>query len=429
MDRLTALVAKHPLPTWRVPARLIMALLAAAIIWSYFARLDEVAVAAGEVVPKGNVRVIQHLEGGIIEKLDVREGDAVAAGDPLVRLDLATSGLNRDELQARLDGNILTRARLEAEANGTEPVFPPDVAKRRPSIVEAETKAYHARMRELEATLRVLREQVNQRGLEVEELEARRKAVATNLTLARERLKMSGSLLSQGLTAKMEHLKLRAEVEGLEGQLETLKPALPKARAAEAEVHERLEQETTRFQRKVQEDLGRVEQEIARVDELLHQATEQGLRAQIRSPLDGVVKNLRFHTIGGVVRPGEPIMEIVPSTERLVVEAHLSPVDRGYVEVGQEATVKVSTYDFVRYGGLDGKVVLIAPDTTTGPNGTAYFRVVVETTKTYLGDREGVLPITPGMQAVVDIHTGSKSVMQYLIEPVLKLRHEAFRER
>ena len=175
--------------------------------------------------------------------------------------------------------------------------------------------------------------------------------------------------------------------------------------------------------------MGKTEQEIARIREVLKRATEQGSRAEIKSPVAGVVKNLRFNTIGGVIKPGEPILEIVPTGENLVVQSRLNPTDRGYVSEGQKATVKISTYDFARYGGLNGTVIQVAPDTSMDENGQPYFRVVVQTNKNYLGREEGSLPIVPGMQATVDIHTGKKSVIDYLIRPVLKLKHEAFRER
>jgi membrane fusion protein, adhesin transport system len=159
------------------------------------------------------------------------------------------------------------------------------------------------------------------------------------------------------------------------------------------------------------------------------EATEQKGRTEIRSPIDGTVKNLRYNTIGGVVRPGEPIMEIVPERDRLVIEARLDPADRGYVRVGQAAVVKLSTYDFVRYGGLDGRVVRIAPDTDNSTTGRTFFRVVVETDRTWLGAEKGALPISPGMEATVDIKTGRRTVIDYLLRPILKLQSEAFRER
>jgi membrane fusion protein, adhesin transport system len=429
MSRLEGLLVHHPLPTWRFAAWPIMALIATLLIWANFARLDQVAVATAEVVPQGKVKVIQHLEGGIIEHIYVAEGSAVRAGDPLVRLDLATSGVNRKELRARLDSALLHRARLLAESSGAALALPADAAARQPNVADAERQAYAARGHELASSLGVLKEQVHQRELEVQELDAKRKSATNNLALARERLKMSASLLQEGLTARMEHLRLQAEVESLEGELQELGPALPRARAAVAEAAQRLREGEVRFQREAREGLGETEQTIARVQELLAEATDQGVHAEIKSPIDGVVKKLRYNTIGGVMAPGEAIMDIVPTGAKLVIEAKLSPIDRGYVDAGQPALVKVSTYDFVRYGGLTGVVSQVAPDASIDKSGAPYFEVIVETDKAYLGDQAGKLPITPGMQATVDIHTGTRSVMEYLIKPVLKLRDEAFRER
>lgn len=428
-DKLDMLLSHNPLPGWRLLAWPIMLMLAIGITWANFATLDEVSIATGEVVPAGKIKVVQHLEGGIILEIYVSEGDTVKEGQTLLQLDLASAGTNQEELQVRLDSNNLVKARLEAEASGNELVFPEAEAKRRPAIVSAQRQAYEARRRELSSTIQVMREQVKQRELEVEELTARSRAVESNYKLASERLKMSKSLLAEGLTAKMEHLQLEAEVENLDGEMKSLRPSLPKVLAAVEESKQRLQETESRFRREAQDQLGKIAEDIARVTELLSKATEQGIRAEIKSTINGVVKNMRYNAVGNVVKPGEPIMEIVPTGERLVIEAKLNPIDRGYVTVGQSATVKISTYDFSRYGGLEGIVSRVAPDSSTDENGAPYFRVVVQTDKNFLGHAEGEFPITPGMQATVDIHTGQKSVMDYLVKPVLKLRHEAFRER
>jgi adhesin transport system membrane fusion protein len=429
MNRLDTLVASYPLPTWRPLAWPIMGLIALLLVWANFAQLEEVAIATGEVVPQGKVKVVQHLEGGIIESIHVMEGDRVTEGQSLVQLDLGSTEANRAELQVRLDSSILERARLRAEAEGDTPKFPRDVAERRPTQLAAEINNFEARKRQLSAKLSVLREQVRQKELEVDELDGRRRSAARNLRVAQERRTMSEGLLAKGLTAKMDHLQLEAESERLQGELSSLEGAIPRAKAAITEAKERVAAEEIAFRREAREELGKSEQAIARVQELLNEATKQGVRADIKSPIDGIVKNMRYHTIGGVVKPGEPIMEIVPVGEKLVVEAKLNPTDRGYVRDGQKATVKVSTYDFTRYGGLEGHVLMVAPDSSTDDKGNPFFRVVVETDKTYLGKREGELPIIPGMQTTVDIKTGQKSVMEYLVKPVLKLRSEAFRER
>jgi adhesin transport system membrane fusion protein len=496
MSHLDDILASHPLPTWRPIAWVIIALLGGLITWANFTTLEEVSVVMGEVAPQGKVRVIQHLEGGIVEDIYVKEGDRVRVGSSLVRLNLATSGVNHDELVVRLDAQRLIKARLEAQAKGIPLTFPPDVVERRSNLVRAQKEAFEASKRELEATLRVLENQENQKELEVKELESKRKtledrkretassagaihqqvrqkelevkelgsrrqAVVNNLRRAKERFKMSVSLLSSGLTPRMEHLQLEAEVENLEGEkraiessipraraavaevegrlreekervegeLNNLIPAIPRARSAVEEMKNRIEEAASRFRREARDELSNVEQAISRIGALLKEATEQKGRAEIKSPIEGVVKNMGFNTIGGVVRPGDPIMEIVPTSENLVINAQLNPTDRGYVELGQKAVVKISTYDFVRYGSLDGEVIMVAPDSSTDPNGNPYFQVVVKTGKTYLGLMDGELPIIPGMQATVDIHTGEKSVIDYLVKPVLKIRHEAFRER
>ena len=429
LSRLDELLRYYPLPSWRAFAWPIMLMVGLFLVWSTFAELDEIAKAEGEVVPQGQVKMIQHLEGGIIEALFVRDGDNVKPGTKLVQLNLGSGGTNRDELLVRLDSQILTKARLEAAANGKKPVFPEDVAKRRPDQLRAERNTYEARQNQHVSALKLLESQVQQKQLEVQELAARRRAMVNNLKLSKQRLTMSKELLASGLTPKLEHLQLEAEVEKQDGDLRGINASIPRARSAVKEAKEKIKDEKVRFRREAQEELGKTEQAIGRIRELLSESTEQRLRATIKSPIHGVVKNMRYHTIGGVVKAGEPIMEIVPTGEKLVVNARLSPTDRAFVEAGQKVTVKLSAYDFARYGGLDGKVLMVAPDSSTDDKGNPYFRMIVETKKSYLGEKEGQYPISPGMQAQVDVHTGTKTVMDYLIKPVLKLKHEAFVER
>lgn len=426
---LDQLLRGHPVPTWRIVAWPVMILMLSMMTWTYFAELEEFTVASGEVVPVGKVKVVQHLEGGIIEELFVKDGDLVVEGQPLLQLDLGSGGTNIEELQVRLDSAILAAARLEAEATGNPLEFPPDEAERRPEMLTGQRQTYEARLSELESSVGILSEQVKQKELEVDELDVQRETISKNLKIAKERFKISESLLSEGLTARIEHLELEAAVESLEGELSNLTSAIPRARAAIAEAQERVNEAERRFRREAKEELDDSRQNIARVTELLDQANQQGVRAEIKSPTNGIVQNMVYNTVGGVVRAGEPIMHIVPTGEQLVVEARLNPTDRGYVEVGQRAMVKISTYDFARYGGLEGAVIQLAPDSSTDENGEPYFRVVVQTDRSYLGVQEGDLPITPGMQASVDIRTGTRSVLEYLVKPVLKLKHEAFRER
>lgn len=427
---LDELLTGHPVPTWRNAAWPVMALILFGFVWANFSKLDEVAVAPGEVVPLGKSKVIQHLEGGIVQDLFVREGDIVNAGQTLMQLDLGSGGANIQELQVRLDSELLTRSRLDAEANGKDtPDFPAEVAARVPDQAIAQRQAFDARKRQLAAGLAVLQELVKQRKLEVQELEARLRATNNNLESARERFRISENLLQDGLTSRVEHLQLAAEVETLKGEQQSIQAGIPRARAAVSEAERRVAEDETRFRREAQDELNKTEQAIGRISELLNKAEEQGVRAEIKSPIDGVIINLAFSAVGNVIQPGEPIMEIVPTDENMVIESRLNPTDRGYVAEGQRALVKISTYDFARYGGLDAEVIRVAADTSLDENGMPYFKVIVQPEKSYLGRTRGFLPIMPGMEATVDIHTGQKTVMDYLVKPVLKLQHEAFRER
>ncbi|OIQ88039.1 type I secretion system membrane fusion protein PrsE [mine drainage metagenome] len=428
MTRPRDLIDRYPLPDWRPVGRVVMALLALLFLWACFAQLDEVATASGDVVPEGKVKLIQNLEGGIVRDIAVHDGQRVKKGQTLLLLELPSAVGNKDDLQVRIDGLELTRARLLAEASDKPLSFPAAEAKRQPALVEAERRSHEALLQNLQTSLMVLQDQQKQRQLEVRELEAKQRSVNSSLALSREKLAMSTSLLKDGLTSKIEHVQTQNDVEALNGQAQALQSSVPRAEAALAEAVSRIAEEKVKFRQTAESQLTETELNLARSRQMMNQASDQQRRANITSPIDGIVKNLRENTIGGVVGPGAPIMEIVPVNERLNIEAKLSPADRGYVTVGQKAEVKISAYDYTIYGGLDGKVIMVAADTTTGPDNQPYYRVIIETGKSALGDH-GELPITPGMQAQVDIHTGRHSVLHYLLTPVLKLRDDAFHER
>jgi adhesin transport system membrane fusion protein len=299
---------------------------------------------------------------------------------------------------------------------------------RHPDLVDAENEALALTRAQLASRVSSARERVSQRVLEVTELQARRSTLSKSLPLVQERFRLSKSLLDEDLTPRMEHLEREREFEEIKGEIVRLNASLPRVEAALAEAEENGREIELEFRRAVSEQITLVQLEIERERSRLLKATEQRARAVIASPIDGVIQNLAYHTIGGVVGPGDPIMQIVPSRERLLIEARLDPRDIGHFEVGQRAVAKISTYDFVRYGGLEGTVINIAADADTDDRGRHYFRVVVETGDSTLGD-DGNLPIIPGMIATVDIHTGEKRVIDYLIQPVLKIRSEAFRGR
>lgn len=431
MSNLDRLIAAPPTSVFRWLARLAMLLLFSFLIWAAFADLEEVAVAEGEIVPLEQIQAVQHLEGGIIEKISVFEGDFVNKGDALIQLNVSAFTANREELEVNLQTLLIKKARLNAEVEGKEVFSLPDEMKDfRATLINAEQQVFQGRKSELQSRLQLLKDQTEQKRLDVKQLETERISIQKNLGLLREKLKISNDLIKDQLTSQLDHLQLKGEVEELQGRLEIVNVAIPRSKTALAETEERYRNELLIFQNEALSELTAVESELARTRELLTRATDQVQRTTIISPINGVVKSLKTHTIGGVVQPGETIMEIVPASENLLVEAKLNPKDIGFVKVGQEALVKVLTYDYARYGGLMGEVVSVSADSMTDEiTGANYFLVKVRTEKNYLGDTATSFPITPGMMATADIHTGTKSVMEYMLKPVIKVSHESFRER
>jgi adhesin transport system membrane fusion protein len=430
MSRLDELLVRTKVRRWRMTSWAIVCVICAVGVWAYFAELERVATAEGSVVPLGQIKTIQHLEGGIIKEIDVDEGSVVMAGAVLMKLDTGMLGSTQAQSQIDLDGLLLTRARLEAEANGVDLVFPQDEAKRRPDSVVAERQTYDGNHRSLESTLKVLNDQLNQRQHEVTQLQAELRAAENNYALARERYKMADDLVKDGLMPKLEYVQLHQEVEKYAGEAASLRAQAPKVKSAVGEAESRIEEERSTAKRRAVEQLTDIERQIGRAREELARSTDQVVRTEIKSPIDGVVKSLRYHTIGAVARPGEALMEIVPTEAKLVIEAKLRPIDVGQVKVGQPAVVKISTYDYSQYGGLKATVTYLSADSQTDPqNNNTYFRVIAETDRTFLGAHEGELPITPGMQATLDIKTGTRNVLGFLLRPLKRVGSEAFHER
>jgi adhesin transport system membrane fusion protein len=383
------------------------------------------------VVPQEQIQTIQHLEGGIIEKIMVAEGDRVVKGQPMMQMNLTPSMANKSELKIQLEANQLKKARLEAESEGAETFrFGSEFDSIRTEMKNAEMQAFTGRQEKLQNDTAQLQEQLTQRELDRQQLLTERSSIGSNLALLREKYRISSDLVKDQLTSRLDHLQLTSNMKELEGRMRVIDVAIPRSAVALKEAEEKLKGARVAFRNAALQELSDVSQSIARIQEALTKASDQVARTTITSPLTGVVKALKTHTIGGVIQPGEAIMEIVPESKNLIIEAKLNPNDVGFVRVGQKVLVKVNTYDFSRYGGLDGKVESVSADSLFDPNTHApYFKVKIRTHKTYLGESVGQSPITAGMQVTADIKTGSKSVMSYLLKPLLKIRDEAFRER
>ena len=434
-ERLNKLIDSNPLPTWAPLIAMFVVTIVCGLVWASVTEIDETTTAEAKVVPRGDLKVVQHLEGGIIQELFVREGSQVREGQPLLQLDVTASTLKQDEIEVQYYSQMALRARLEAESSGRAPVFSDELRQRYPQLLETQQRAYDARRTELESGLNVLRQAQSGKEQDAKDLAGKLNTVAANLELAKVRFEDATKLIKDRLIARDDYRKLEAEVEDLRAGVNSLKEQIGKAQAAVEEAKARITERQNTFRREANTELGTVVETVSKLRETLTTSGEKGARLEVRSPIDGIVKNMRYSTIGGVVKPGEPIMEIVPTGDTLVVSAKIDPADRGFISVGQPAMVKISTYDYTRYGGLPGKVALVGGDATTDDQAQGkakskqFFEVIVETEKSYLGKREGELPITPGMQATVDIHTGQKTVLSYFLTPILKMKSEAFRER
>jgi adhesin transport system membrane fusion protein len=415
-------------PGWRTPQRVMLALMCLILLWMLVARVDRVITAPGKVVPIDKVKAIQHFEGGIISEILVRENQTVKVGEPLIRLNLATGGINSSEMNARMASLQLAKIRLDAESSGLAPVWPANMLQAFKDMVDAEQATYRNRKMERDNSLQALETQVFQSRKRLSETQEKLLATEQNLVFAKKELAVSESLVVDKLVSQLDHFQRQSRVAQLNGEVMSLRQAVLGAESAVQEALARVRQEDGRFRREAANEAGELQRRMSSLTEELGMAQDQEDRSVIRSPIDGVVKNLKFQAVGNVVRAGEPIMEVVPIKDQLVVELKLNPADRGYVVVGQSALVKVSTYDYLRYGGLTGTVTAIAADTDLGRNEEQYYKVVVTTDKAWLGESPSEYPISLGMLSEVDIKIDSQTILWSLIRPVLKLKAEAMRE-
>ena len=429
-SRLDALIKLNSVPNWRLTAWIVMLLLLFLLIWANLLTIREVTVASGVFLSPTGIKKISHPEGGIVEGIHVSDGQEVNIDAPLMLIKAAEPGDNSNDLRARLDNLMLLKIRLDAEIQGKDDlVYPEELVKRLPEEVNSQRQQFASRRLKIESSLSLFLQKVKLARNELREFEAQLRAVTNNLRMSKKRFDMSKNLLKEGLIVQTEHLELEAELQRLEVQAQSLRTSFPLAQKTVADAEIQIKEFSNQFKSAVQEEKSKTEKIIERLEQSLSSTNEQGLRTMIRSPIDGIVKNLLYDTVGNVIEPSETIMEIIPSETSLVVEARLKPEDRPFVVSNQSAIVKLLAYDYVRFGVLKGRVTMVAPVASIDEKGEPFFKVFVETYKSFLGDDPMHFKVSPGMFATVDIHTGEKSLMDYLIMPVLQLKHKAFRER
>ncbi|OOF21077.1 hemolysin secretion protein D [Salinivibrio sp. IB574] len=445
-DKTAALLLNAP-KSARILLWTIALFLIAAAIWASQAQLDKVTVGQGKVIPSSQLQVVQNLEGGLVKELLVKEGDKVVRGQRLILIDDTLFRSDFREREQELNGlradEIRIRALLESvQINDTaaleewrdsiilnrQPLqVPSDLAAARPGLVNQAQASYQEQLSNIQNQLYVTAQKIRQKEQELIELESRIDNLEQSLAFAQEELNITRPLAEEGVVPQIDLIKLQRQLNDTQRELSSAQLSLPSMVSSMREaVFQRLDVALT-FRTEQQETLNQVEQQIASMTEGKVSLQDRVARTVVTSPVDGTVKKLHVNTVGGVIQPGMDIIEIVPSEDNLLIEAKIAPQDIAFLRPGLEAVVKFSAYDFTVYGGLNGQLETISADTIQDEEGNSFYLVKVRTEKNNIGDAE-TLPIIPGMTASVDIITGKRSVLDYLINPIVRAQNTALRE-
>lgn len=396
------------------------------LVWAGLAHVDEVTRGEGRVIPSRQLQVLQSLDGGVVSEILVREGQIVEAGQLLLKVDetRATSGVRESAatgfaLRAR-------QARLAALSDGSVFVPPKSTDPEEIRILQGEQALYEAKRNELATMLSINNQQLQQRQQELAEMRARKASAERALDLGMQELAKTRPLLATGAVSEVDILRLERDVARSRGESEGATAQIARVQAAIGEAQRKIQETEISFRNEARKELAEVVGKLNALNEGQVALSDKVAKSQVKSPVRGRVQRLLANTVGGVVQPGKDIVEIVPLDDQLILEARVAPKDIAFIRPDQSATVKFTAYDFSIYGGLDAKVENISPDTVVDERGNAYYLVRVRTTRSNFSEK---LPIIPGMTAEVDILTGRKTVLAYLLKPVLKVKAYALRER
>lgn len=399
-------------------------------LWAWKSSLAVVSVAEGEVVPASQVKTIQHLEGGIVREIKVREGDRVKTGQSMIVLESTASGADVGELRTRIAGLQIEIARLEAAAsNAHKPEFPAKLKKSHPHLISEAIQLFDSRKTRLNDEFASQQAIISQRQQDIQEITARIKNQRNSLKLQKEQIAISEDLLKEQLTNRYKHLDLLKEVTRLTGAIEQDKVALQRAGSALKQARANRDSIRSKFAEDARSKLDTARRQLEEFTPRLAKFEDSLKRTILRSPVDGVVKTLHVVTIGGVVRAGDPVVDVVPAGDRLIIEAKLKTQDIGYVRAEQSARITLASSDAMRFDNLEGKVLAVSPDTITGQDGQPYYKVRIETARNHFRRGTNRYDLFPGMQVLTSIHTGERTVMEYILDPFLNAGDTALRER
>ena len=396
--------------------------------WAAVTELEETTKASGEVVPSGSVLSVQHLEGGIIEKIFVRDGDIVQAGEPLVRLNPTSAKAQHEETEARAVSLELRLERLLAFAEGRAPDFssaPPRFA----ALISGERGILRQQIDALDQEASVLEAQARQRESELGVLDIQITKMTERVKILGTQREMRERLAEKGLVSKLVYLQTLEQYQTAVGELAEIRGKIRSARNAIEEAGSKMAQLQSQRRNEALEESGRVADDLASVRETSRRLSDRVARLDIVAPVQGIVKGLATNTVGGVIPPGGLVTEIVPMDKELVVEARISPVDIGHITIGHKANVKVTTFDFARFGAIEGTVTKISASTFKDRENEVYYKAEIKLKEAYVGDQSGKNRILPGMVTEIDINTGQRTVLRYLLRPVFQSLDVAFSER
>jgi adhesin transport system membrane fusion protein len=403
-----------------------MAIVVALVGWMAVAQVDQVVRTQGRLIPGSKPQLVQHLEGGIVSKVYVREGDRVVKGQPLIAVSDLLASSSRGEKRARLKGLIARAARQQAEANGLRMEIPAELPDQSEEM-RNEMDAFRARQMRLSQTLKVLEEQTNQKKQEQIEQEARKRGLLTELEVARQQLAVMAGLQSRNAASQMEILDARARVERLTTQLKEAETALPRLVAAASELRARFSEAAAQFRSEARSGLADTRVELERLTQEITADSDRIMRTEVTAPADGTVNKLLFNTVGGVVKPGDTLLELTPANGDLFIEAKASPSERGSLQLGQMAIVRIAAFDYTTHGTVKARVNEISADSLTDERGDRYFRVGMTLDPGSV--KAFGKPLTPGMTLTADSVTGQRTVLEYLLSPIRGLAQTAFRDR
>jgi len=393
------------------------------LIWTGFAKIKEVARTVGEIVPSGHIQIIQHLEGGIVDEILVEEDKLVNKGQILLRI-------RGESIKADFDRLIIRKNYLEQRKNRLSTFLDSD--ENRPLASKSSDQGYDILSGMILAQndeKQVLKEQITQKNEQISLLKREKKTIQKNLSIAKKSFQTQKELYEERLVPQTNYLNALQEINARKGQLDAMTIQIRQAEQSVTEFKWRLQSQSSKSKDNVLQQLGQLEDELAENQELINKLTQQIKRLELRSPTNGIVKGLEIHTIGGIIPPGQPLMEIVPLDEELIAEVKVSPNDIGHIKKGDHVTVKVTTFDFSRYGSINGTVSALSATTFTSEQGAPYYKGMIKLEKHYVGNDAEMNKVLPGMIVNADIITGEKSLLAYMLKPIHRSLNSAFIER